>query len=197
LAERYRYTAYGKTTIKNSVGTVLSSSAIGNRYAFTGRWLNYEIGLYDYRSREYSVETGRFIQRDPLSYADGMNLYAYVHNNPTTFTDPYGLTSWWETTRRTMGMSWGERYRGMKAIHDFYADQGKNLSNTARHYQASKAACAQYGPADAAMAGVAQEYVSFWRSANKWQQGKGFDWSGYDTAADFYNDYRGIRDGMK
>lgn len=30
------------------------------------------------------------MSRDPLGYSEGPNLYAYVGNNPSTFTDPWG-----------------------------------------------------------------------------------------------------------
>ena len=28
---------------------------------------------------------------NPLGFEDGLNLYAYVHNNPMIYADPYGL----------------------------------------------------------------------------------------------------------
>ena len=36
---------------------------------------------------------GRFLQPDPLGYADDLNLYAYVGNNSINARDPSGLTS--------------------------------------------------------------------------------------------------------
>jgi RHS repeat-associated protein len=42
-------------------------------------------------NRWYDPQLGRFISRDPIGFAGGLNLYGYVGNNPLTFTDPYGL----------------------------------------------------------------------------------------------------------
>jgi uncharacterized protein RhaS with RHS repeats len=41
----------------------------------------------------YSATLGRFLQRDPAGYVGGLNLYAYVMNNPLRYLDPEGLTS--------------------------------------------------------------------------------------------------------
>lgn len=43
------------------------------------------------RVRYYNPVTGRYISRDPLGYADGMNNYLYVKNNPINRIDPLGL----------------------------------------------------------------------------------------------------------
>ena len=68
-------------------------SIYGNPYFFTGRRLDNETGLYYYRARYYNPNIGRFMQTDPIGYADGINWYAYCGNNPVMFFDPMGLCS--------------------------------------------------------------------------------------------------------
>ena len=90
LVERYEYDVYGAPTIFDSNDTEQTESAIGNPYLFTGRRFDPESGNYYYRARIYSPELGRFLQTDPLGYVDGLNLYAYVGNNPVSWIDPLG-----------------------------------------------------------------------------------------------------------
>jgi len=64
-----------------------------------------EFGLIHNRARMLNTTHGRFMQRDPLQYSDGMNLYQYVRSQPVSVTDPSGLLSpdielvqWWIKT---------------------------------------------------------------------------------------------------
>lgn len=90
VVERYEYDPYGKLTIYDANDSVLTISAVGNIYYFTGREYDFETGLYHYRARSLHPGLGRFTQHDPLLYVDAMGLYHYVGNRPTGMVDPWG-----------------------------------------------------------------------------------------------------------
>ncbi|MBN1123604.1 MAG: RHS repeat-associated core domain-containing protein [Sedimentisphaerales bacterium] len=85
--EFYLYDVYGQP-LQDSL-----PSMAGNPYLFTGRRYDPEVGLCYFRARHYDPSTGRFLQTDPIDYADSMNLYEYVLSNPTNWLDPYGLST--------------------------------------------------------------------------------------------------------
>ena len=90
IVERYSYTPYGQaTTFDAAYQDAGFTSRVGNPFTFTGRELDAETDLMHFRARTYDTVQGRFKQRDPIGYVDGMNLYAgYFASN---FIDPFGL----------------------------------------------------------------------------------------------------------
>jgi RHS repeat-associated protein len=49
--------------------------------------------LYDYGLRWYHPDQGRFINRDPIGEQGGLNLYAFVGNDPVNNWDLLGMDS--------------------------------------------------------------------------------------------------------
>ena len=72
-------------------GNPIASSGTIPQFGYTGREPD-ETGLVFYRARYYVPGIGRFASRDPSGMAGGLNLYAYVGNNPINRGDPFGLS---------------------------------------------------------------------------------------------------------
>lgn len=72
-------------------GRTIGSGGTLPVYGYTGREPDLSTGLTYYRARYYDASLGRFISRDPMGMSAGINVYAYVDNNPTNFTDPSGM----------------------------------------------------------------------------------------------------------
>ena len=62
---------------------------VANRFTYTGQQYDTVTGQYYLRARYYNPVVGRFLQED-VYRGDGLNLYAYVGNNPVTYYDPSG-----------------------------------------------------------------------------------------------------------
>ena len=92
IVERVDYDAYGQPTFFDADGNVISQSSIGNTILFTAREYNIESETYFYRARSMHPNVGRFMQKDPLGYIDGMNIFVYVSNLPVLYRDKYGTT---------------------------------------------------------------------------------------------------------
>ena len=84
LVNAYAYSPYG---------LLGSYETIENAFQYVGRFgvMAEGNGLYFMRARYYDPDVGRFINKDPIGYAGGMNLYGYVGGNPVNWTDSWGL----------------------------------------------------------------------------------------------------------
>lgn len=78
------YDSYGQVTSE-------TNPELDFRFGYTGRERDEETGLYYYRARYFDPAVGTFVSADPLGFGAGdSNLYSYVFNSPTNFTDPSG-----------------------------------------------------------------------------------------------------------
>lgn len=82
--QTYRYSAFGEQTVLPGGESIIS-------WGFSSKRFDPETGFVYFGRRYYAPHLGRWITPDPLGLADGPNLYAYVHNNPLTHNDLYGL----------------------------------------------------------------------------------------------------------
>ncbi|WP_042585143.1 SpvB/TcaC N-terminal domain-containing protein [Burkholderia sp. MSHR3999] len=64
--------------------------APAKRIQFTGQERDPSTGLYSFPERYYAPDLAHWIAPDPAGTIDGTNLFAYVHGNPLTVTDPTG-----------------------------------------------------------------------------------------------------------
>lgn len=101
----YTYQPFGGVTASGEVSS--------NSLQFTGRENDVATNLFYNRARYYSPIFQRFISQDPVGFVGGdANLYAYVGNAPTIFTDRLGLekescSSWTAWTCRIADLaSW-------------------------------------------------------------------------------------------
>ncbi|UKZ54352.1 hypothetical protein TrVGV298_008160 [Trichoderma virens] len=72
-------------------GTYQASNTDAPRaYRFASYRRDLESGLYACGARYYAPWLGRWTSADPIGVADGLNLFAYVRNDPINFDDPGG-----------------------------------------------------------------------------------------------------------
>ena len=83
--------AGAKAALANQLLSDASSDGPDNPIGYDGYGFNAESLQYTVRYRHYDPVLGKWMERDPIGYADGPNLYEYVTSNPTIGVDPFGL----------------------------------------------------------------------------------------------------------
>ena len=81
VLNHYAYDAFGNRTVEEET--------VENRFGFAGEMMDAVTGQYYLRARFYNPVIARFLSEDTY-YGDGLNLYAYCHNNPVGYVDPSG-----------------------------------------------------------------------------------------------------------
>jgi len=87
LAAAYEYDPFGQLVRVKE----FDSAIAGNPFRFSSKFTDVESGLVYYGHRYYSPSLGRFINRDPIGEQGGINLYAFVGNDPVNSIDVLGL----------------------------------------------------------------------------------------------------------
>ena len=88
IRNSYQYDAFGIP--------LETTEQLNNRIRYTGQQYDELTEQYYLRARYYNPVAGRFMQED-VYQGDGLNLYAYCHNNPVVYYDPSGYDSGWNT----------------------------------------------------------------------------------------------------
>ncbi|ROR98672.1 RHS repeat-associated protein [Sinobacterium caligoides] len=83
LVATYQYDPYGVL--------IGFSGSLQQPFTFSTKRYDAELGMHYFGYRFYLPEQGRWLNRDPIGLAGGINLYEYVGGNPLIYTDPYGL----------------------------------------------------------------------------------------------------------
>ena len=100
LPVQYRFSAFGEETMDGSLSCP---------WRFSSKRVDPDTGLIQFGRRFYHSILGRWMTPDPAGKTDGVNLYAYVHNNPLIHSDEYGLVTF-DFKHGWVNCPWGSPY---------------------------------------------------------------------------------------
>jgi len=88
IAWSARYRAWGEA--QEVISEAAKRAGITNALRFAGQYYDKETGLHYNRHRYYDPHVGRFVSKDPIGLAGGVNVFQYAPN-PVGWIDPLGL----------------------------------------------------------------------------------------------------------
>jgi len=162
---RYEYTPWGEVT-------KIGGTGVESDFLYTGHFYHEESDLFLTWFRAYDPGLGRWLSRDPIAENGGINLYAYVLNNPVLFWDPLGLILEFRIgppgEDRSIGEMRGSNYQPSSATCflsesrplDFVQDVADGLGGSADAVYGVAEGAVGLGAAGLGFAGAALDYVS-------------------------------------
>lgn len=105
IAAKYEYDPFGNLLSKSG------PLADVNLYRFSSQEYHNASDLVLFLRRMYDPPLQRFLNRDPIEETGGLNLYAYVHNDPLDRLDPLGLACRVKMSCSLIGTAPGVSYK--------------------------------------------------------------------------------------
>lgn len=99
-------------------GQISNPNGPANEIGMAGYVWSPKAEVYCVRYRFYDPLLGRWLQRDPAGYVDGLNLYTYGMGNPWAYTDPYGL--WTLVGEGLRRIGWKAGGNGVDDAYDLF-----------------------------------------------------------------------------
>lgn len=116
------------------------STTLGDapKRGFTAHLYQPATGLHLTRTRAYSADLGRWLSRDPIQEAAGLNLYAYVGGDPLNSIDPLGLWGfpWIDPTPFAGPEPWWRNPAVKRCVCDLWdqANQGRRPQESGQRF---------------------------------------------------------------
>jgi RHS repeat-associated protein len=98
VMQRIDYDEFGRVLLDSNPGF--------QPFGFAGGLYDPLSGLVHFGAREYDAEIGRWTTKDPVGVSSGLNVYAYVKNNPVNLIDPVGFGPELIAPRVQLNPSW-------------------------------------------------------------------------------------------